>query len=716
MHFFSNNSLLLTVSVVVIGAFASNATAQTPNVDDIRATPFLGAMFEDRFIAGVAMDARETTGISRDLLLHHFGSITPENHMKPEEIQPSEGIFTFEAADAITKFARDNELQVYGHVLVWHSQTADWMFETADGEPLTESIAHQQILLDRMETHINAVADRYRDDVWAFDVVNEVIDESESDGYRKSRWFEVLGPDYIPQAFRMARAAFGPEVELFINDYSTEVPTKREAYYNLVSGLVAGGVPIDGVGHQLHIKLNTPISDIDASLTRFRDLGLVQAVTELDIALSSTNDEVLTQTPRDRLIRQGYYTRDLLAMLSTHADQIVSLTVWGLHDGRTWLRYWPQDRPFEAPLLFDDDLKPKPAFWGFADPSRLPHNPQGLTIPSMDVSVDGRIEAGWQAMPPVELAPAAGNAPATTFQMRWADGALFLLADVTDSSDTGGDAVEVFIDGFDYALPRTGIATQGVDLVAAETAHGYRIEARFNAETASASTIFDLRVMNGAGNTLSWSDQSHTQSDTLTRQGILTLRDSIRSVQMPATATAPVIDGLIDDLWLTATLTTDVLVSGDDNGAQGTFAVIWDDTHIYVLGTVNDGTLDATSISPWEHDSIEVFISPGNERAGGYAPADGQYRINFENTVTVVRGTDTSPDTVTSATTLIDGGYRVEVAIAVEGLRTGAFIGFDLQVNDAANGARSSVHTWQDETGDSYRDTRNWGMAALGAN
>jgi len=478
--------------------------------------------------------------------------------------------------------------------------------------------------------------------------------------------------------------------------------------------LVADGVPIDGVGHQFHIRLATPVSDIDAAIVRFRDLGLVQAVTELDIALVATNEEVLTETPRNRLIKQGYYTKALMEVFTAHSDQIVSVSVWGLHDARTWLRYWPQERPFEAPLLFDDNLNPKHAFYGFADPSQLPHNPQGLTIPSMDAPIDGRIEAGWQAMPSVELAPAAGIIPATTFQMRWQDGALLMLAEVADASMSDDDGVEVFIDGFNYLIKRGGTAPDGVEAVVAETAHGYLIEARFAAETASSSNIFDLRVLDAnGGNTLSWSDQNHTQGETLTRHGILTLRDAIKSAQMIQASTPPTIDGAVDDVWSDAALTTDVRVQGDEEGARGSFQLLWDASHIYVLGTVMDETLDGTSSSPWEHDSIEVFISAGNERAGGYLATDGQYRISFENTVTVVRGSDTSLDGVESATTLIDGGYRIEAAIGIPNLRNGSFIGFDLQVNDAAGGTRTAVHTWQDETGDSWRDTRNWGIAAL---
>jgi endo-1,4-beta-xylanase len=703
--------------VMLLLALVAPVLAEPPSAKQIADVPSLRGVFGDRFRAGVAIDTRETKGLPAALLLHHFGAVTPENQMKPEEIQPAEGTFTFAAADDIVAFARANDLAVYGHVLVWHSQTADWMFRDADGVPLTNSTAHQKILLDRMETHIQAIAERYRDDVWAFDVVNEVIDETQADGYRRSRWFEVLGPGYIAHAFRFARAAFGPDVALFINDYSSEDPVKREAYYRVVAGLVADGVPIDGVGHQLHIRLTTPISDIDKALTRFSDLGLMQAVTELDVALMASDAEILTQTPRNRLIQQGYFMKDLMAVLDAHADQIVSVSVWGLYDDRSWLRYWPQARPFEAPLLFDDDLNPKPAFWGLADPSQLPHNPRGLTIPEMPAQIDGMIEPGWTTMPPVVLAAAEGVRPATTFQLRWEAGALVLLAEVSDTTIDDADAVHIFVDGFEFHLGRNGTAPDTVTAVATETAHGYRIEALLPAETASASAIFDLRVIDGGtGRRLSWSDQSHSQDQTITRQGILTLRDAIRSVVVRLAETAPTIDGKADPIWDNAGLTTAVRVEGRDDGAIGRFQVMWDEGHIYVLGTVTDADLDGSATSPWERDSIEVFISPGNERAGNYLSDDGQYRIGFDNAISVAGGAEVSKADVQSVATAIDGGYRIEAAIAVSGLAAGRFLGFDLQVNDASGGARVAVHTWQDETGDSYRDTRNWGMATLTGN
>ena len=340
---------------------------QPPEIEDL--PPLRDVLAED-FVVGAAVEVPDLVGPSGELLSRHFAQLTAGNAMKPDAIQPAEGTFTFTTADRIVEYARANDMRVYGHTLVWHSQTPDWFFEDGDGQPLTR--ADRDLALARMRAHIEAIAAHYDDgEIWAFDVVNEVIDETQPDGLRRSPWYEIVGPDYIDHAFRFARAAFGPDVKLFINDYNTEFPAKRAAYHDLVSRLVADGVPVDGVGHQLHVDLRRPVSLVDETLTRFDDLGLLQAVTELDVSTSLTSTEQLEATPQARLVEQGWYYRDLFEVLRAHSDDLASVTVWGLSDARSWLRTWPVNRPQEAPLLFDDGLQAKPAYYAIVDPASL---------------------------------------------------------------------------------------------------------------------------------------------------------------------------------------------------------------------------------------------------------------------------------------------------------------------------------------------------------
>ncbi|MEO8531781.1 MAG: endo-1,4-beta-xylanase, partial [Deltaproteobacteria bacterium] len=629
---------------------------------------------------GVAIDARETSGAAADLLVKHFDQITPENQMKPEAIQPSEGRFTFGAADHLLDFSEANGIRVYGHVLVWHSQTPDWFFSGPDGKPLTNSPQDQQIALDRMKAHIDAVAAHMKGRVWAFDVVNEVIDESQSDGQRRSRWYEILGPDYIAQAFIFARAAFGPDTKLFINDYNTEFPAKRAAYYALVKSLVDAGVPIDGVGHQFHAALSRQPSLLDETLTTFTDLGLMQAITEIDVSISKSSNESLPETPPERLVEQGYYMVELGAVLRKHADQLASVTFWGLTDNRSWLRHWPIERPHEAPLLFDAQLQAKPAFWGLVDPSKLPHNPRSATVFQADMSGDSEDE--WQMLPGITLRAAPDSPPKATLFLRWDTGTLFARLKVNDTAIEDGDQATFFVG--DQA--QTVLRADGVP-----TAAGWMIDVKLPIPS-SDSLAFDVRVTDVSSGQISWGDLTNTQESAPQKRGTLNLLGALNRADVPKATTAPVIDGEVDDIWSTAVMVpTGVTVEGDGSGAKAEAAFLWDESGIYVLAKVTDPSLDQANSNAWEQDSVEIFLAPGNERLGPFEPFDGQYRVSYANQVSIAGDLGRIGDFLTSAAKIVDGGYVIEARIALPRLRPGKVLGADIQINDATGGKRTAV-------------------------
>jgi endo-1,4-beta-xylanase len=699
-------------------------TAPTP--PDIEDIPPLKDVLADDFPIGSAIDARETVGAPAELLTKHFNSITAENHMKPESIQPTEGVFTFEEADELVEFAEANGMRIYGHTLVWHSQTPEWFWQDENGDPLTNSPEHRQLALDRMQAHIQAIADHYGDRVWAWDVVNEAIDESQADGLRRSPWYDIIGPDYLAQAFHFARAAFGPDVKLFINDYNTEFPAKRDAMYNVVSQLLADGVPVDGVGHQLHVSLTRPISFVDQSITKFRELGVLQTVTELDVSISTSSQESLPAPPPDRVVRQGYYYRDLFEVLRNHSDVLESVTAWGLHDGRSWLRTWPIDRPHEAPLFFDDDLQAKPAYWGVVDPTQLPHLPQILNVPGGTPDVDGDRDLVWDLLPAVALTDGIG------FQARWDDGNLYLLAEVADDAADPDDRVEFYVDDTNakagdyqpgdahYTVGRDGMVSGGATAAVTETEAGYRVEAALPLATPGAlgrQVGFDIRVTDGGtGEQVSWSDQNHEQDTDTSRWGTLTFIDPVGHVDVPQTAAAPEIDGEIEAGWQdAAAVTTEVRVEGSAEGAKADVRLLWDEQRLYVLAEVADPQLNADNSNAWEQDSVEIFVDPGNTKSGAFKPEDGQYRINFQNHQSISGDPAVIGDNLTSAAAVVDGGYVIEASVDIEGgvPAAGSFIGLELQINDATDGVRTAVHTWHDPTGQSFQDTSRWGVARL---
>ncbi|RJK94746.1 endo-1,4-beta-xylanase [Vallicoccus soli] len=412
----------------LVDDFALRGVVETPVQDVPPLKDVLGAQgFEH---VGVAIDQRETVGRPSALLQRHFDAFTPENDGKPESVQRVEGQFTFANLDRLLDYADATGTQVYGHVLVWHSQTPAWFFKDGDRD-LTSSPADQAILRARMEAHIKGIADhidaRYPDGdspIWAWDVVNEVIadgDTANPHDMRDSRWFQVLGETFVDEAFRLADRYF-PQQQLFINDYNTEMPAKRADYLSLVRALKARGVPIDGVGHQAHVDFARPVQWLDDSLTAVErlDPSLLQVITELDVSDSKENNgadvsngTVPQHSPAmpegEAATEVGYYYRDLFAMLRRHAASVESVTFWGISNARSWLRTWPAARPWEEPLPFDDDLQAAPAYWGTVDPAQLAPRPADVLPPRIAARDAVRVTTSGTSARVAYALPEAGD-------------------------------------------------------------------------------------------------------------------------------------------------------------------------------------------------------------------------------------------------------------------------------------------------------------------
>lgn len=684
-----------------------------PIQDDI---PALREVLADDFPIGAAASPADAFGEKGKLLAKHFSSLTAGNAMKWDATEPVEGQFTFADADAVAEIATTNRMQLRGHTLVWHQQTPAWVFQRPDGTDLTDSAEDKALLLTRLEKHIRAVAGRYAGRISAWDVANEVIDESQPDGLRRSRWFEVTGLDYLRVAFRVAREV-DPDAKLIVNDYNTEYPRKREALFNLVRQLRAEGVPIDGVGHQLHVNVERQrVGEIEKTIQRFATLGVTQQVTELDMSVYTNFVESYPSIPAQTLAVQGVRYRDLFDLFRRYRDKISSVTVWGSADDGTWLKDFPIPR-LDLPLLFDEELQAKPAYWGVVDPSKLPALARTLTAPAGRPAVDGKRDAEWDLLPGVDIHAATGLG--ATFQLRWSAKKLHLLAEVTDRSHDRSDVVDVFVGNQRYRISRGGGRTAGFSAATEPMPGGWRAEAEIPlpAGTAVGDRLrVDLRVTDAAtGARASWNDQTHGQEASADRRGEVTLVPAVGVVD--AVRGTPVLDGVAEAIWGRARpITTNVRVSGPA-GATATAKLLWDDRHLYVFATVTDPVLDESSPNSWEQDSIEIFVDPDNSKNTGYTDEDGQYRISFTNRQTIGGNFDGAAiaDNLRSAVRLVPGGYAVEAAIALDPIapRPGSLVGFDLQVNDATAGARTAAATWHDPTGRSYVDTSRWGVTRL---
>jgi len=333
--------------------------------------------YKDDFYIGAALSADQIIGKEPDaiaLVEKHCNSITPENILKWEEVHPEPDRYNFEVPDRYVAFGERHKMHIIGHTLVWHWQTPDWVFQDASGKPLS-----RDGLLARMKDHIFAVMGRYQGRIHAWDVVNEAVMADGS--WRKSKWFEIIGEDYVQKAFEFARQA-DPHAQLNYNEYDLEYQPKCDEVIRLVKNLKAKGARVDGVGIQGHWFLDFPrINDLEAYLLKLSELKVKLMITELDIGvlpfchldtpkkdLSAFDAETQKKLnpypnglPESVLQAQAKRYADLFSLFRKHRDKFSRVTFWGVHDAQTWRSYLPIGGRTEYPLLFDRQCRPKPA-------------------------------------------------------------------------------------------------------------------------------------------------------------------------------------------------------------------------------------------------------------------------------------------------------------------------------------------------------------------
>ncbi|HEX6993592.1 MAG TPA: endo-1,4-beta-xylanase [Gammaproteobacteria bacterium] len=352
-----------------LGFVRTSALAQTA------AASGLGAAFKGVFHIGAAVSTISLERqIERELavLTREFTSLTPENCMKWQEIRPNNAEWRFGPADRLVELGTANGMYLVGHTLVWHSQVPRNIFMDASGAPLD-----RMALLERMEEHIDTLVGRYRGRLAAWDVVNEAIEERT--GWRRSRWLEIIGEDFMEHAFRFAHAA-DPDARLLYNDYNMHDPRKRELVLAVLRDYLDRGVPIHGVGLQSHIGLDYPdMEEWEKSVAAYADLGLEVHVTELDVDVLPNPS---APTP-DISVRGQYLEADdpyrdglpeaveealakryrlVFEILLRYRPAVKRVTTWGLHDGISWKNDFPIRGRTNYPLLFDRDLRPKRAY------------------------------------------------------------------------------------------------------------------------------------------------------------------------------------------------------------------------------------------------------------------------------------------------------------------------------------------------------------------
>lgn len=316
--------------------------------------------YKDYFPIGVAVSPVSLTGSESVLILKHFNSLTAENVMKPALIHPEENRYSWDNADKIVEFARVNGMLLRGHTLCWHKQTPGWLFKGPDGNTVTK-----ELLMARLKDHITQVVTRYKGRIYAWDVVNEAIDDDDSKFMRETDWFKICGEEYIAKAFQWAHEA-DPDAQLFYNDYNTESPIKRDKIYRLLKELLNDGVPIHGIGLQGHWNIYNPNEkDLRDAIEKFSSLGLKIQITELDLSVysSAETDSADNIFTPEREKKQIEKYEMVFRVLRDYRKVITGVTFWNVSDKSSWLDNFPVRGRKNYPLLFDQNLKPKKAYW-----------------------------------------------------------------------------------------------------------------------------------------------------------------------------------------------------------------------------------------------------------------------------------------------------------------------------------------------------------------
>jgi len=335
--------------------------------------PSLKEVYAGKFDFGSAAPSRAFTDYyMQQLMLAQFSILTPENELKPDSVLDSymskkqvkeTGDETavavrFNAAKPLLDFAKKNGIKVHGHTLLWHQQTPESFFH--EGYEPNKPFVSREVMLGRMENYIKAVMEyldeNYPGVVVSWDVVNEAISDGTNALRKSSNWYTTIGDDYVARAFEFARK-YAPEgTLLYYNDYNTATPGKLSGIVKLLQPLIAEGT-IDGYGFQMHHTVSShSLQMIANAVEKIAGLGLKIRVSELDIGIDRNTDQ--------NLQKQADKYGAIMRLLLQYSDQVEAVQVWGITDRMSW-------RASSFPLLFDGNMKPKPAFWAVADPQSV---------------------------------------------------------------------------------------------------------------------------------------------------------------------------------------------------------------------------------------------------------------------------------------------------------------------------------------------------------
>ncbi|HEY6445870.1 MAG TPA: endo-1,4-beta-xylanase [Acidobacteriaceae bacterium] len=336
--------------------------------------PSIDKTYSHDFPIGAEIDPTDLSGPHAQLLQMHFNSITSGNDFKWSSTEPSLGNYTWGTADSEVGEAVCHNQLVRGQNLVWATGAQTPSYAFGDG---TNSAANQATVTANIQEHIQSEVQHFGTNVYAWDVVNEPIDPSQADCLDHGPFYNVLGASYLDVAFAAAKQYAPAGTKLFLNDYSTTDPAKLACLVKVLGELQGRGVPVDGVGHEMHNAINYPSVPMMATAidTVAKDFpGIDQQVTELDMSVYNAGDTKSNygqNVPPAVLAEQGWLYKKYFDLFRSRRHELSAVTFWGMADDDTWLDGFPVART-DYPLPFNMQLQAKPAYWGIVDPTELP--------------------------------------------------------------------------------------------------------------------------------------------------------------------------------------------------------------------------------------------------------------------------------------------------------------------------------------------------------
>ena len=288
-----------------------------------------------------------STAVARD-----FNLIVPEVGLKFEIVHPEPDRYDFCQMDTILAFAEVNGMRVRGHPLVWEQQLPLWVWDLSLSQEQWKALLHD---------HVSRLVGRYQGEIEEWDVVNELFTEEGT--LKATIWYQNIGPEYIELALRWAHDT-DPNARLFINEFATEnLNSKSDALYALAQDLLGRGVPLHGIGFQMHLTESNPPdpAQVAENFRRFGELGLEVQITELDI-------RILKPVKPENLAHQAeiYQTLMEICLSAPNCDTFV---LWGVSDHNSWIKYVSEE--WGSPLILDDAYTPKPAYWALVETLQL---------------------------------------------------------------------------------------------------------------------------------------------------------------------------------------------------------------------------------------------------------------------------------------------------------------------------------------------------------